>query len=460
MPAPSLRPPRSLLLVLLASLLLKLGLLFAIGDIAPVRDERRYREVGISIAAGEGLKYTNKFWDDLHSPPLYPFLMGLVTWLGGGPFEVKLLQVFLSTLGAWFLYLLARRWLDARTALWSAALVAFYPTLVAFTHYNWNETVFLFLFLASLLALFRPDGTPARPKRMLGAGLLLGLTALCRAELAYWLPLALAWIVWVERRPRALAQCGALLGGVVLAMLPWWIYVERHYDGFVLVSTGESSMWHFSYNAFPPDTNDLGMSGEEGLDRDAYRADARPKVRDQDPIRRAAREKELGLQFARENPGLVLERFGTRIALLLYPTSFLARHVALDYYTRGPTGEVVREPFARSTKVAVVWLTLLSYVGLSWLGVLGWAGLPRSPARTLVLLTCAYFLAVYGMAYAVTRYRLVLVPLLAVGAGWALAHPRDLWRSLRRPRVALGAALTSAALLFIWTRYLDRIWIE
>ena len=49
-----------------------------------------------------------------------------------------------------------RRWFDHRRGLLAAWICASYPTLIAFTHYLWSETLFILLLL---LAIWQPPQT-------------------------------------------------------------------------------------------------------------------------------------------------------------------------------------------------------------------------------------------------------------------------------------------------------------
>ena len=162
----------------IAVVLLILGLVIAVPttDFTPARAD----DGSPRIAAGDGIQYPNPRWDPIYQPPIYPLFMGGVYWLGGGAFASKVVQVILSTATVWFLYLLVRRMSDRRAALLAAGCFAFYPTVIAFTHYNWSETVFLFLALPSFLLLFDSEGGIARPRGLFAAGVCFGLAALTR----------------------------------------------------------------------------------------------------------------------------------------------------------------------------------------------------------------------------------------------------------------------------------------
>ena len=446
----------AVVVVLLLSFALKLAVLYLVGDIRPFRDEQRYLEAGVSLAAGRGIEYEAPNWDELHAPPLYPLFMGLVTRLGGGAYESKVAQVFLSTFTVAFLYLLARRWFDVRAALWGTGLAAFYPTLVAFTHYNWVETFFLFWFCAALLALFDARGAPASPARTFAGGLLFGAAALTRAEAFYLLPLLVLWIGAREGRARPiLAKGGSLVLGGLLALLPWIGYAYSEHGALVPISTGSTGFWHFSYNAYPPSNQDLGVA--QAASRAPHKDEARRRARGDDPIERMRKEQRRALQFIAENPLLCVRRFFVRVGLLLNPTSFLIRHVRKGYYTRAHGERPERAAIPPAAADAIVWSTVAAYLAVSVLAVLGLSVMPAGP-RAFLLLVTLYFVVVYGATYAISRYRLSFMPLLALAAGYAVAHRAECLERLRRPGTAIPVFLVLAVLGFAWSLHFDKLW--
>ena len=447
---------RGLLAVALISLALKLALVFVVGEIKPIRDERDYLAVGRSLAAGQGFQYRNDNWDELHSPPAYPLFMGLVFRLGGGAQASKVAQVLLSTATVLALYALGRRWFGRRAAFWAALLAAFYPTLVAFTHYNWPETVFLFWAYLAFLCLFGRDGGLNRPLAVSGAGLLFGLAALTRAEVVLLAPLLMLWIVVAGGRTAGSVGKAALFGGCfALALAPWVVHVHRAYGGFLLGSSASANVVYFGYNDYALTNVDLGMK-PEGQGRLDHRDRARPRAEHENPIERSREEMRRGLRWALENPGTSFTRFWVRVGYLFNPSSFLVRHVCLNEYNRNAEGEKVRK-LPRRWKAAIVWTAVGAYVLVSVLGIVGLATLPAGPARSFSLLVIVFYLAVFGATYACTRYRLTFLPLVLLAAGRALAHRRECARALRRPGPAAWTVGALAVHLWVWVLYSDKL---
>jgi len=453
--ARSERPGVGLLVILLLSFGLKLSVLFAAGDIRPVKDERNYLYAAQSISNGNGIAYAMEHWDEFHAPPFYPYFLGLVFYLGGGSFEAKIVQVILSTITVWLLYLIGKRWFDARAGLWGAAIAAFYPTLIAFTHYNWVETSFLLWFYCAILLLFDRAGGLHTRKHFLAAGILLGVASMCRAEVVYALPLMVVWIFTATRQLSEAAQKGALLVlGCVATLLPWNLHIYRELGGFLPITSASSDVWYLSYNAFEPGNQDFGISANEF--RKPYRSQARAMVESDDIVDRLRQEKALAFQFMAENPLLCARRFFTRVVLLLNPTSFLIRHVRKDFYKQNR--RTYFRSFPGAAKEAVVLMTVASYMLMSVLALIGLVTMPAGRPRSLILLLLTYFVAIYGLTYAMSRYRLSFVPLLMLAAGYAIANWRDCLARLRSPKRAVSAAVGLILLCIVWSVHFDRLW--
>ena len=458
-----MRHSRLLALVLLVSFALKLALLLWVGDIKPFRDEIHYLSAGSAIAHGEPIHYDDALWDELHAPPMYPWFVAAVMWLGGGAFEIKLLQVLLSTLSAWFVYRLGRSWYDERVGLLGAAIFAFYPTLVAFTHYNWNETVFLFWFSLGLWVVAPAASERAPASRLLMAGLVFGLAALTRAIVLYLLPVLVVWIYAWGRDRRLTVRNGSLLAvGFVVALLPRTISVYGDYDGFMPLGSSAAYGWYVSYNYFEPANADWGFHQERNTFRQyllAVKAGKEPRktVVESNPILRTRAEKRRAIEFLLEHPLLFARHSVMRVVELLNPTSFAVRHVRLGLYEHARSGERIRDPLPRWALMLVIAATAGSYVVLASLVVLALLSLASTPARTLVLLVMPAFFGLHALTFGMSRYRLIMLPLVAVVAAAFLLRFDECRERLLEPRRAIAAAAILALLLVVWSLNLDKL---
>jgi hypothetical protein len=145
-----------------------------------------------------------------------------------------------------------------------------------------------------------------------------------------------------------------------------------------------------------------------------------------------------------------------RLAEFLNPTSFLIRHLRRGYYERGLDG--VRGPLPSVVREGIIVLSVASTVALCFLAVLGLFSMPATPLRSFLVVVIVYALAFHALSVGMSRYRLVLMPFLAIAAGSFAADPRASLRALGRPRRAVPAAATLLGLAIIWSLHIGKIW--
>ncbi|MCH8224123.1 MAG: glycosyltransferase family 39 protein, partial [Chloroflexi bacterium] len=110
-----------------------------------------------------------------YQPPAYVvFLAAVLGVTGRSVLAAKAAQVVLSGLTVLLVYAIGRSWFDRRRGLIAAGICALYPNLIAFSHYLWTETFFIFVFLLAVWLLTRRDRLPTTGQCLIG-GLLLGI---------------------------------------------------------------------------------------------------------------------------------------------------------------------------------------------------------------------------------------------------------------------------------------------
>lgn len=444
-PTPVKTGPRRTLLALAALTLLGglLRLHFASYPVRPIGDEVYYFEVARSLALGEGHAGQNS---RALRPPAHPWLLSCVfdTDLGA---EAALadqvrpllrLQVALGTLlialTGWF----AWRLFGPVAALAAAAMAALYPTLIAYSHYLWSETFFSVVMLAGLLLVVEVARTWSAWQALL-AGALFGVGTLTR-EVA--LPVALLcalWWLWMApsgRRAVALARGAGMLVCCLALVAPWTYRNYRVLGRFVPVA---SIGWLAMREGNTLPAGSWLHPDPEGLRewRRLYFA--------MDEMEAADRAKEETLERIRqEQPLWILKKLVRTTALLLTPDSYIFKKLSRDGY-----GEV-RLGGVRAVLVA----TILSYLAVVVLGVIG---LASRPGKGRVLLPVLVLAAVFGLhlvANSASRFRVPWMPLVMVYAGHAVASWRTIphvIRGRRRAFLALGliAVLGGCTLYFL-----------
>jgi tetratricopeptide (TPR) repeat protein len=174
-------------------------------------------------------------------PPGYPyFLAFLYLLLGPGYLAPRIVQMSIGMMSCVLAYLLARKWLGDRTALIAAGLMSVYWSFIYFEG-ELREPALLVCLLLLMMIVLSAWTEKITGRRCLGAGLLLGLSALVRPNVLPFAAVVLAWLFWILRqrgelrRYRAVAPVFVL--GTVLAVAPATIrnYVRGH--DLVLISS-------------------------------------------------------------------------------------------------------------------------------------------------------------------------------------------------------------------------------
>lgn len=406
-------------------------------------DERYYVDVATRIAAGEG-HVSKRFGMVAGWPPGYPFALSLSISEGAATqaderslrSALHRAQLLLSTALVLAVAILGAQMFDVRTGLAAGFVAALYPSLVAFGHYFWSGTFFtLLVAIAWLLAL----EARRRDAWWLAAlcGVLFGLAGLTREVGLLLAGAAALW--WAHLRVREIRDRGigndlrariracakpALVATLAVAVvLPWTWRNARELDRLVPVSI-VGWMALREGNTLPRGD---GWMQLDSASLDAFRA-AYFALEDDAARLDMARGQALGL-IAREQPTWLLKKLARNLNLLFAPDSFLFKKMS-----HGSYGELAPLP-----RRALVASTLASYLALLAAAIAGLAADPRRDRQAFALLAIGVVVALHVLANASSRYRLPLLPLLAVYAASTLLHPAEVWGRLRGPRLAAAA---------------------
>jgi 4-amino-4-deoxy-L-arabinose transferase-like glycosyltransferase len=394
-----------------------------------VGDELYYTQVARNLAQGDGHVFHERDGLSLRAwrPPGQPLAMagalgangasGLDASVRSAPL-VLALQIALGSLLAGATGWLGLTLVDRRTGWIAGLLCATYPSLIAFSHYAWSETLTALLLTSALAAATGYARAPG-PLRALCTGLLLGSATLVR-EVAFAVLIVVCWWWWREapaaERARALRHAGLALAVAVLCIAPWTLRNARQFDRLVPVSTigwfaiaegntFEADDWLRHTGSAHLDFNTRYFSRPTELERsDFARAWALEHVRSQQPLWLAKK----------------LVRNG---ALLLSPDSYLLFKQAVGSY-----GDV--RPSVRTASLAAV------SIGWGLAAALGAWGIAiaATPARRLGLAVLAIPLALHLLSNATSRFRIPWLGLwLVFAALGALELPRlrERWVGLR-----------------------------
>lgn len=383
-------------------------------------------------------------------PPGYPFVLaGVYQVFGQGYLAPRLFQMALGLASVLLAFLFARGWLGAIPALLVAAGMSVYWVFIYFEMELQAETLFVFLLLAFLNAV----GLWYRRRTFavaLAAGVLSGMAALVRPNFLAILAATPIWIVAVQwgeknRRVTLLAVVG-LVVGAVLAIAPATIRNYVVSARFVPISTNSGINLYIGNN---PRADGFVALELEGLGTFGTSFDWPGIVRtleqrvghELDDVDADAYFMREGLAFISANPGRFAE-LTLKKALLFWGPAEVGHNKEVHY-------ERAFSPLLSHLPGRFSLLATLALLGL------GLMATERDRARRALaaltaLVGAAYFVSVLPF-FAAARYRVPVLPILILFAGWAVYRfARTLLA--RRWRFAALGLVGFAAAFFVANR--------
>lgn len=264
--------------ILTLALLIRVGWALLI-PVVPMSDAAAYDTMAQHLAAGHGLSLQpfsedpasvtpTAYWA-VGTPAIYA---GLYLIFGHVYWPIVVLHVLANVATIGLTMKLAARWVSPTHAAVAGAALAVWPGQFMFVTILASELLFTFGMVAVLLVWERRDWPAA--VRLVGAGVLLGLTCLLRPT-ALLLPVLL-WIIAAARghglvRPMLQAAVVGLVMAVVVS--PWTYRNYRTLDAFIPVSVNSgANFWMGNhpgtdggYAALPAE-----VDGMTEVQRDAY----------------------------------------------------------------------------------------------------------------------------------------------------------------------------------------------
>lgn len=214
---------------------LRLALLWIVGDLDLQSDEANYVYLGIAWNHfGFYLDQHRYLW-----PPGYSWLMShAISAFGvGGMLAVKYLQVLASASIGLTTMLFAGRLFGQRAAQWAGILWIVYLPLAAFTHLLWNETLFTALFLPGLyqlLMLMLKRADPAATYRVVIAALCFtGSLYLKESPQFLVLVFALLLVPFAGGVLEGLRRGSLLVLVLAACVTPWGLHNKEVYGHFI-----------------------------------------------------------------------------------------------------------------------------------------------------------------------------------------------------------------------------------
>jgi 4-amino-4-deoxy-L-arabinose transferase-like glycosyltransferase len=440
--------PRALFLVFFLSLLVRALLLFPVlkNHTPPKFDESAYfrRAVAFASAVEDLARFRapqEKDRDAVYGkgiqPPFHPIWLSLGMLLLGKTVAVaRFMVVLISALTTSLVFLLAGRLAGPRVGLLAASLHLVHPSFLAFSHYLWSETTFIFLLLlALLLALRIPELPLSRSRTGLSilTGAALGCLALTRAAALLTIFIVPAWVFFRSKTTRAkIGGSAMILLATFVTMLPWELSLFRREGRFVPISTFTYRNLYFGHNPWKDlekqdDDDQLGGRAQRTLKEYASTRSISAE--------RAARE--LALKEIAARPATSV-RIGIKEFLFLWTFDFFPlRHIVNAVYP--PTSDAVVLLSLGIFAVGALAFYLLALKGLLVRGA-------RLEHKALILALVLGGALPYAASFGNTRFNLPQIALLLPLAGFGLAHIRE--RNRAFPPIAALVILCFGALFF------------
>jgi len=383
-------------------------------------------------------------------PPLYPYFLALVYKVLGTSYAmVYAVQSLLGLANIYLIYSIGRRVFGGRIPLVAAGIATLYGSMMFMDAKLMSTTLALTLGLA-LMRLLLLAGDRQTLALWGASGLMLGLTALVRAETLLFVPFAGAWIWYVTRRklaarPSSSVDQYALAGrhpGFALAVFAAFVIIAVSpvtLRNWVLTEDWSLSNLISSQAGitFYQSNNERGNGLYVFLAKEGFSGNPHNQAAEE----RSIAEKDTGRPMKRSEVTRYWMRRGldwivkNPLAYFVLECQKLQRFLGSYEYSTEYVIYVERE------SVRSLWLAPLPFAFITSLALVGlmlqWRQGFSAPALLLALFVLSNFLVVM-MFYVSSRYRMPSAPYLIL---FAAAGVDRLWSGLRSP---IGAQRTEA----------------
>lgn len=401
-------------------------------------------------------------------PPGYPYFLALVYAVAGpGYLGPRIAQILLGLAAALAAFFLGRRWLGSTAGLVASLLTGTYWILIYYEG-EFLEPPLMVLFLLLLAHGLLRWRDAMRPRAAALAGLLLGLGALVRPNALVFLPVAIAWGLWIDRSRgssgRRRASLAAFIAGAAIAILPATIRNLTVSGEPVLISSNAGVNLFLGNN---PAADGRCPGSIEGLGKFKTCFDWPGIVRNLERrLGRPLNESQIDRHFAGEALRYAAAHPGRTLGLAARKTLLFWGPLEVSH-NKVEEAERENSPLLRALPGGFTVAFALGALGFAWLWLdrrrarIAAARGPVQPptswegAVLLAALAIAWFLS-FVPFFVAARYRAPIVPLLlllAVPAILRVAESarRKQWKPLA-PMVA-GAVLFFAIASVNWAGY-------
>ncbi len=401
---------------------------------SPILDMQAYYQWAQRIAQGEWLG-DQVFYQD----PLYPYLLAILFRIFGDYIPLAIaLQLILGSLLPLLVYAIGKRIFNRPSALLAALITAVYKPLLVYEGLL-LKTFLEALLLALVLLLLLSAVEQSSVHYGFVAGLTLGLGALTRANFLLLPAPILLWIVIANPRSRR-SLALAFTAGMLLVITPVTLRNYFVAQDLVLITaqagqnfyTGNNPANRSGVYVRPPFVRPDPKFERIDFHRRAEALAGRP-LKPSEVSRFWFRE---AWEYIRQEPGTFL--------------SLLGKKALLFWNAAEPPDNVNFSFLQRFSLLLQLPLPTFGLVGpLALLGMVVAIPTWRS-SLSLYLVSLSYTASVIPF-FILSRYRIAIIPLLTLFAGYALSTLWERWRSRQYLQVLLTLGL---CIPFIWLVHL------
>lgn len=278
-----LKENKNKILLLLFCISLLIRILFfvpiAVNHTAAKYDEERYYKMAegyseifrsfVKLDSPNPESFTTAYGKGIW-PPLHPIVLSLGMFAFGINVTVaRLMMVLLSALTTPLIFLLARKIVSARGAFTASLIHIFYPSFIAYSHYLWPETTYIFLMTITFIFCLKITTDLSLKKRLLFSslsGFFLGLSSLTKP--VAWpnlLFFAIFLLVIFKISKNTLLLVSSFTIVFFLTITPWNIIISRYEKDDTFLSNTMGYYWFYGHNHWfinkvrTPHQNGIGL---------------------------------------------------------------------------------------------------------------------------------------------------------------------------------------------------------
>ncbi len=352
--------------------------------------------------------------------PIYPAFLALCETISNSDYRGALLaQVFLGVIVVLLVFLLALNLFAPEAALMAALVAALDPVSIGYSLMVLTENLFAFLFTAAFVIWWYGL---AHRKLIFHAlsGLLFGFATLTRPILLYFplLLLPITLITGFSDRSKRVWKAAALLIAFAVPAGSWMAYNQVRTGSFLLSTIDGVNLLYYRAAGTMAEVDNLPIEYERQRLREQL-----PDTELSTPADYARLRKEqidLAMRVLREHPWCAIKVWIKGAWVMVRDTGWIQTLTLAGISVRGHD----KPSFIFRLPAALFSIGIL-YAGVVLGIIMMWV--QRARKKLLILLSVlGYFLLISAGPEAYARFRVPIVPLLAVlsGAGWYWTYRR------------------------------------